>query len=100
MDTVKPCSHNTAAFALQGRVKPWIYSCECGAIGRGESPGEALSSFSGDVEKRLVEGLKFKRSLGWDLAAHEELAIAYSVHGSAPACHHRHPHENFLLGSA
>lgn len=82
------CKHNEATYSLQGCVKPWVFSCGCGAAGRGESPGEALTAFSDDAERRLVEGLMLKRSLGWDLAGHETVAIAYSRYGSAPSCHH------------
>ncbi len=37
-------------------------------------------------ERRYVEGLMRKRERGFDLAAHEEAAIAYSPFGTAAGC--------------
>lgn len=47
-------------------------------------------------EKRRVEELLEKRRRGFDLAAHEEVVIAYSPFGTGQTCHAT----GFLLGSA
>ena len=96
---MRRCKHSTATYSLEGKVKPWVYSCECSLEGRGESPGEALSAFRAEDERSYVEALKLKRSVGFDLAAHEEAAIAYSPYGTAASCNVYHA-RSFLLGSA
>ncbi len=64
-----------------------------------QDPLERLAIYrrecAAEKEKRRVEELLGKREAGFDLAAHEEAAIAYSPFGTAAGC----PARGFFLGS-
>lgn len=62
----------------------------------GASFAEAVQRLAWWQEKRRVEDLLRKREAGFDLAAHEEAAIAYSPFGTAAGG----PARGFFLGSA
>ncbi len=61
----------------------------------GPSFAEGAQRLAWWQERRRVEELLGKREAGFDLAAHEEAAIAYSPFGTAAGC----PATAFLLGS-
>ena len=95
------CTHPEAVYTHErGSSAPWGRLCpSCGAETEGHaSPEATLSAFGLSAERRYVENLMLRQSVGEVLKPHEEAAVGYSPYGTAASCNVRHA-RSFVLGS-